>query len=421
MTVRTAREMRFDPELREALGVGPDESLRLLARSARTLVLERARADSMALPWDRELVLSADVRAFPIANVLQMIHESTKSGFLFFENGEHEKTVYLHRGEVVFASSNQTVDRLGECLLRSGVLSQDQHREAKRFYNPPQHFGKVLVERGFLTPRDLWNGVRAQVEEIVRTLFSYGAGMVMVWEGEVRPDNVMRLSLPTGRLIEEGLRRRDELLKLLAWLERPEIRFAREAEAGAELTGTEREVFESLEGNIRFADLCQKVGLDPLSATRTLHHLRLIGAIQIHEQPLSPPLAAPRDAANDAVRERVQLYLRMIEEMAAPIVAVEGQEGLRLRLGKVVEDSARRYPALLAGLEIGPGGSLHPEPIIERALRFPGDREREISLALGELVAYLEFELANHPKIEDPDLFLEGLESLRARLETASR
>ena len=58
-----------------------------------------------------------------------------------------------------------------------------------------------------------------QVEEIVRSLFSYDAGTVLFWEGEVRPDNVVRLSLPTQRLIAEGLRRRDELLKLLAWLE----------------------------------------------------------------------------------------------------------------------------------------------------------------------------------------------------------
>ncbi|MCI0546665.1 MAG: hypothetical protein L0027_05225, partial [Candidatus Rokubacteria bacterium] len=67
-------------------------------------------------------------------------------------------------------------------------------------------------------------------------------------------------------------------------------------------------------------------------------------------------------------------------------------------------------------LELGRGGVLDPEAVAERALRFPGDRESEVRLALGELVAYLEFELVNHPRIPDPDQFLEVLEPLRARL-----
>ena len=54
--------------------------------------------------------------------------------------------------------------------------------------------------------------------------------------------------------------------------------------------------------------------------------------------------------------------------------------------------------------------------MIDRALRFPGEREREVRLALGELVSYLEFELMNHPSIDDPSPFLESVEALRANL-----
>jgi hypothetical protein len=57
-----------------------------------------------------------------------------------------------------------------------------------------------------------------------------------------------------------------------------------------------------------------------------------------------------------------------------------------------------------------------PEELICRALRVPGEREREVQLALGELVSYLEFELLNHPGIEDGASILEGLQGLRSRL-----
>jgi hypothetical protein len=85
-------------------------------------------------------------------------------------------------------------------------------------------FGKILVELGYLTPRDLWDGVKTQVEDIVRSLFSYTAGWIHFWEGEIEPHNTVRLSLPTHRLISEGLARRDELLRFIAQLEDPRTR-----------------------------------------------------------------------------------------------------------------------------------------------------------------------------------------------------
>ena len=169
-------------------------------------------------------MLNADVRSFSLADILHLLHASSKSGFLFFENGDHTKSVYLHRGEVVFATSNQKFDRLGECLVRSGAITSEQFTEATQAYTPSDHFGKILVKRNFLTSRDLWSAVKLQVEEIVRSLFAYGSGAVLFWEGEIRPDNVVRLSLPTRRLIAEGLRRRDELIGFLAWLETPRVR-----------------------------------------------------------------------------------------------------------------------------------------------------------------------------------------------------
>ncbi|MGI9591298.1 MAG: DUF4388 domain-containing protein [Myxococcota bacterium] len=409
----------FSPEQRRWLGLSEDDVIRILATSGRTVLLERSRSDSAPLPWDRDLVLSADVRAFPIADVLNLIHSAVKSGFLFFENGEHEKAVYIHRGEVVFAASNQVVDRLGECLLRAGVITLEQQREAKRAYRAGGHFGKILVERGYLTPREVWNGVKSQVEEIVRSLFSYGAGHVMFWEGEVRPDNVVRLSLPTRRLIAEGIRRRDELLKLLAWLESRRVRLTPVKEAGMDLTSTERAIYEASRSDISFAEMCREVGIDPLSGARTVKHLRLIGALEVAERSGDDPKVTQKDARKadrEALTANVRSHLKVIAELAAPIVAVEGPEGIRLRLERVVQEGARRFPELLAGLEVGPGGAMDPELVIDRVLRFPGDREREVSLAFGELMSYLEFELANHPKIDDPEIFLDSIEGLRGQL-----
>jgi hypothetical protein len=123
---------------------------------------------------------------------------------------------------------------------------------------------------------------------------------------------------------------------------------------------------------------------------------------------------APND--EEAVRECVRLHVKLLTEFTAPIVAVEGEAGIRDRLQRITNDAAQRYPELLSDLEVSQGGVLDPDVLIARALAYPGEREREVRLALGELISYLEFELMNHPGITTPDEFLEGLENLRSRL-----
>lgn len=418
-----ARELRLPPEVLEHLGLGAEERLRALDVGARTVLLERTgEGAGTALPWDRQLVLTADVRSFPLADVLALVHGAGKSGFLFFSHADHAKAVYLHRGEVVFASSNLKVDRLGECLLRAGVISLVQLREAERLHHPPARFGLVFVERGVLTPRELWHGVKYQVEEIVRSLFAYTRGTVYFWEGEVQPDNVVRLSLPTRRLVAEGVQRRDELLRFLALLEDPRVSLEPVAGADANLASTERDVFEALADAPGFAPLCRRVGLDPLSAARTIQLLRLVGAVRVsHRREDGGFLgeADLRSGSEDALRTCVGDHAKLLAELVSPIVAVEGAEPVRRRFGRVLQEVGERYPDLLSGVRLGPHCTLDPEDLACRALRLPGDRRREVIAALGELVSYLEFELKHHPRITDPEPFLSELAELRDRIEDA--
>jgi hypothetical protein len=409
----------FSPEQSARLGLDEGEAVRVLAAGSKTVLLERVEGDAAeALPWDRDLVLSADVRSFSLADILHLLHASSKSGFLFFQHDDHAKSVYLHRGEVVFATSNQDFDRLGGCLVRSGAITPDQFSEAEKAFKPGIPFGKILVERGFLNSRELWNGVKLQVEEIVRSLFSYGAGAVLFWEGEIRPDNVVRLSLPSRRLIAQGLKRRDDLIRFLTWLEAPRVKVEAVPDFCPHLSGTERDMYDAIRAGGTFQDHCRKAGVEPLCAARTVQSLRVLDAVIVTRlEDLDPPSPAAMGLGDDElVRECVRLHVKILTEFAAPIVAVEGEAGVRERLQRITRDAACRYPELLSELVVGQGGSLDPEEIIRRAVEYPGDREREVRLALGELISYLEFELIHHPKIPRPEDYLEGLEELRAQL-----
>lgn len=409
----------LNDELRGQLGLEDNDSLRILHGDSRTLLLERVTATSgFAVPWDRDLVLSASVQSFPLADILSMLHRSNKSGFLLFGFAEHEKAVFLHRGEIVFASSNQGVDRLGECLFRSGILSMDQLRDAEKRWDPNSRLGKILVERGVLTPRELWDGVKLQVEEIVRSLFAYSEGNVYFWEGDVQPDNVVRLSLPTRKLISQGLRRRDELMRFLAALEDPGITLEVKGNGAEGLSGNAHLLCDALRAQPKFTPACRAAGLDPLSGARIIQMLRLAGTVTIKREAEGPRTAGEHHSeSQSSLGDLIKALLHLTSELATPLVAADGPDAVFERMSVLLEDTAARYPELLAGVQLGFAGGLDPAEIEKRAFKIPGDRERCVRDALGEIVTYLEFELRNHPRIEDPEIYLDAVEELRAKLD----
>jgi hypothetical protein len=412
---------------RSALGLEADAELRVVARSGRMTLLGNTNVRGAVLLTDRDLVLSSDVRSFALADLLSLVHDTWKSGLLLFEFEGIEKAVYLSRGEVVFAESNLASDRLGECLLRAGLIDADQLALVESHYDPNMRFGKIVVEQGVLTPRELWNGVKTQVEEIVRSLFSYSAGWIHFWEGEVEPDNVVRLSLPTKRLIGEGLQRRDELMRFQALLEDGRTRIELAPDARPVVSESERAVINGLvsggseESAPRspipgdFQKLCQSAGLDPSSTARTLQSLQATGRVHILPGQ-SRPDSDFSTADDDVVREAVAQHGRLILELTAPLVALDGIVEVADRLNRIREESALSGRVLLEHVEFNASAALDPKALEYRALRLPGNRLQEVDDALGEIVTYLEFELKNHPQIDDSTPFLEAVDPLRAML-----
>jgi hypothetical protein len=365
------------------------------------------------------LALAVEVRRFALADVLALVHAAGADGVLAFARDARRQTVFFHRGEVVFASSNQRVDRLGECLVRAGMLRFEDLREAERAHAPGARFGKVLVERGLLSPRELWRGVRYQVEEIVRSLVAQPAGRAYFYEGHIPPDNVVRLALPTRRLVAEGIQRRAELRKLLAHLEDPRVRLMPIGD-GSSLLGEERALFDAIGQRASFAELRQRLGSEPLGTARVLQLLRLAGAVKIvrlHEDGRYLGESDLRLLDQDALRRSVDLHLKIIATLAETIAGADGPAALRERLSGALADAASAHPELLGGLLLGPHGSLDGEEIVARALRMRRDRVQEVNAALGELVAYLEFEIRNHPGLDDPERALAEIKPLHAALD----
>jgi hypothetical protein len=218
--------------------------------------------------------------------------------------------------------------------------------------------------------------------------------------------------------VAEGIQRSEELRKFLSVLDDPCVRLARNAGFDGPLAGMERSIVQRIEGERPFAGLCEELGLDREAAARSVQLLRLVGAVKLVR--LSAPPGAASDGGGDAELEELRgqavAGLKLIGALCERVREADRNDSIDERLTRVLDDATVRFPALLTGLRLGPGGSLEPERIAERVGKLPGDRAATLAAALGELIAYLEFEIMNHPQIEDPEALLRELAPLRQLL-----
>lgn len=130
----------------------------------------------------------------------------------------HTKRVYLEGGRVVFAASTSRNDRLGEMLLRRGILRLPDYSRAASAIVPGKRFGTLLVEMGILSPHQLVVAVKDQVKEIVFSLFPVtAADWSLSGEGGAR-DEIIKLNINTPELIKQGIARLDRIDLILAAL-----------------------------------------------------------------------------------------------------------------------------------------------------------------------------------------------------------
>lgn len=92
----------------------------------------------------------------PLPAVLLDLHEAIATGRLTLRRGRVVKTVDLVNGNPVSTTSTVRDETLGHFLTSSGVITEEQHREAvQRAANQGSKLGEVLVAMGLLTVEQL--------------------------------------------------------------------------------------------------------------------------------------------------------------------------------------------------------------------------------------------------------------------------
>ena len=228
----------------------------------------------------------------PLPVILKKIGDYKVPGVIQVQNGFALKKLYIKLGRIIFATSNQKDDRLGEFLMARGVINEEQFAEATRRLkaNPQKRFGRILVEMGILTPHQLFQSVLQQIEGITLSLFRWREGDITFVIGDYKDEELIKLNLPIQRAIMTGVRLIEDLPTLLKHLGDQNVKYIQTPRLKFEihelgLKPPERRLLLLLDGRNSIRDILARSPLEELKTVQILYGLKVLERIR----PVEPP------------------------------------------------------------------------------------------------------------------------------------
>jgi hypothetical protein len=261
-------------------------------------------------------------------------HHRERATGLWKLGAEPNRTIFFEAGDIIFAQSTHTMDRLTFLLVERGKLTQAQLDYALANLKPGLSIGKNLIEMGFITQRDLLDVARAQVERVVQGAMGTPE-QIPTFDARDLDATVVRLPMDTPQLLLNGLlnlQDRERLLELLGPLNQVVVLQGRrllEMSLPADLA----KLPPLLDGTHTLLELSREALTEPLRLGTFALFLREIGWARLHEmppldrqaldmaltselEPLSLPLPEP-------VFETVPSLFSTIEAAARPTTNLE--------------------------------------------------------------------------------------------------
>ncbi len=227
-----------------------------------------------------------------LSDMLAVILRHNVPGMLKISREDVVKRVYIKDGCVVHAVSTDRGDRLGLHLYRSGQLTRQQLAETMEERDISDgRFGEILIERGLLSPRQVYEAVRAQMEAIVWSVFSWQKGQVVFQIGENQGAGKILLHLPMSQVVLRGLKKVADTKSLVGRLGRRSTVFrptwSIQDIVGLALENDEFTLLQLLDGQRNFFDVCNSGPFGMSENARLIYAFGLLGLIEKTEDEAS--------------------------------------------------------------------------------------------------------------------------------------
>ncbi|HEX5438740.1 MAG TPA: DUF4388 domain-containing protein [Gemmatimonadaceae bacterium] len=298
------------------------------------------------------MAIKGSLREASLPDVLQLLAMGQKTGCLSVTDRSNFGYIYFDGGRICFASIVNRRDRLGDILVKGGVISQRELDAAigAQGRQRDKRLGEILVEQGTLTREEVHRYIHVQIEEAVYYLFSWTQG-TFSFEADVHPAaGELVVSIDPESLLLEGARRVDEWGLIAKKIPSFDIIFdvdrARLATSEAHLTPEQERVVPLIDAQRDVAALIDASGLGEFAVGKALYGLAAAGFLQRVGQSRAPESMARESRVEEHRNLGVAFYKTgMLEEATREfrrVVELQPQEPTaRFYLGLVAMREAR--------------------------------------------------------------------------------
>ncbi|MDQ6831042.1 MAG: tetratricopeptide repeat protein [Gemmatimonadota bacterium] len=158
------------------------------------------------------MAIKGSLREASLPDVLQLLAMGQKTGCLSVTDRANFGYIYFDRGRINYASIVNRRDRLGDVLVKNGVITQQALDAAleEQIAHRERRLGEILIDQQKISRDVLHKFIRVQIEEAVYYLFTWTQG-TFSFDADIMPDERNFLvSINPESLLLEGARRVDE-------------------------------------------------------------------------------------------------------------------------------------------------------------------------------------------------------------------
>jgi curved DNA-binding protein CbpA len=234
--------------------------------------------------------VGGSLRDYRLSDIFIGLQRSLKTGILKIGSGSITKKIYIKNGYIVFASSNQAEDQLGDILLRKGKITHEViDLSSKLVRTTGKKLGAILVELAAITPKELFRTVNNQVAQIIESCISLHRGDFEFQQGPLPSDEVITLRVSAGNLIFRAakmpacIERAKDCLSLpggtLLSFSKHSLDFFRDIV----FDDNERRIISYIDDKVSLGEIISLSGLDESRVRRTIAALLITSLVEVVE------------------------------------------------------------------------------------------------------------------------------------------
>ena len=346
-------------------------------------------------------ILEGDLSRIQLPDVLSFVSMIRGTGKLFLQHDRLERSIHWKDGEIVFASSNSPEHSLGMFLLRNGKITQAQYEESKRRVTAQTRHGKLLVQMGAISPKELWWGVKNQALEIIYSLFSWKEGSFIFGDAtdELVNERIV-LTINTATVIMEGIRRLDETAMIREKITSLDMVFLKvpgtvPAFGSLEMSEHEVALYQSLDGKRSIRALIGGSEMTEFEVTRILFQLLSARLVEVvpEEKSFRPVFLDVEDSPE--LLKVISTYNDMFGRLYDALLNAVGEESARDIVMTAMQNA--ESDELWSGVFFDQYGRFDENMLIANISELPFERRKAVlDEGLNTLLSVQLFEVSQH-------------------------